>query len=297
MKSKNVFFSILFILLFLASKGIAQNKKQGKATDKTVEQKVEKTKEQEEEEELAKIAKSFVETYTKFSQTKDKKSILDFMSEKVSAMLVNTNVQGTVQPFTSDYAGLITYLDKLIDSEDVALDYTLSKIARVAVVGEIGTVFYDAEYKIQRDGSYWSKGFETVYLVFKKEKGFWKIIHYTTLTIEDEKLRGDCYCEFFTSAGKGYIARTTIPSGKSYEAKLNTFSFVENIITVDGKVFEWKNKTEVYGKGAKNTTGVPAEDSLLGVAKTEEEVIALILKASLYTTNCANIKIRKKGKN
>ncbi len=290
-------FSLLFLVLFLPIIGKAQNKKQNKADKKVVEETAQKTPEKIEEENLTKIAQSFIDTYTKFSQTKDKKSVLDFMSEKVSAMLVNTNIQGTVQPFSSDYAGLVTYLDKLIDSEGVTLDYKLAKIARVAVVGEIGTVFYDAEYKIQRDGVYWSKGFETVYLVFKKEKGIWKIVHYTTLTIEDEKLRGDCYCEFFTSAGKGYIARTTIPSGKSYEAKLNTFSFAENIITVDGKVFEWRNKTEVYGKGANNAAGIAAEDALLGIAKTEEEVIAVILRENLYHTNCANIKIRKKGKN
>ncbi len=297
MKLINKFLYLLFLVLLLPITAEAQTKKKGKTQTKAVAKEAEKTPEQIEAETLRGIAQSFVETYTKFSQTKDKKSILNFMSEKVSAMLVNTNIQGTVQPFSSDYAGLVTYLDKLIDNEEVTLDYKLAEIARVAVVGEIGTVFYDAEYNIQRAGEYWSKGFETVYLVFKKEKGIWKIIHYTTLTIEDEKLRGDCYCEFFTSAGKGYIARTTIPSGKSYEAKLNTFAFADNKITVDGRVFEWRNRTEVYGKAANNSAGVAAEEMLLGMAKTEEEVIAVILKESLYHTNCANIKIRKKGKN
>lgn len=296
MKLKNVFLYLLLLSIFVPVAAEAQTKKKDKTQAKTIEKEAAKTPEQIEEETLRGIAQSFVETYTKFSQTKDKKSILDFMSEKVSAMLVNTNIQGTVQPFSSDYAGLVTYLDKLIDNEEVTLDYKLAQIARVAVVGEIGTVFYDAEYNIQRSGEYWSKGFETVYLVFKKEKGIWKIIHYTTLTIEDEKLRGDCYCEFFTSVGKGYIARTTIPSGKSYEAKLNTFAFADNKVTVEGRVFEWRNRTEVYGRGANNAAGVAAEETLLGMAKTEEEVIAVILRENLYHSNCANIKIRKKGK-
>ncbi len=244
-----------------------------------------------EEENLKNTAQAFVETYGKFTQNKDKQSVLNFMSEKVTAMLVNTNIQGTVQPFTGDYAGLVEYMDKLLSVDDVMLQYKLTKIARVAIVGEIGTVLYDAEYKIEKDGNYWSKGFETVYLVFKKEKGNWKIIHYTTLTMEDEKLRGDCYCEFFVSSAKGYIARTIIPSGKNYDAKLNTFLFNETLITVDGKEYEWRDKKEVHLKG-----GTTANEGLLGDAKTEEEAIAVVLKQVIYTANCAEIKIRKKGK-
>jgi ketosteroid isomerase-like protein len=244
-----------------------------------------------EEGNLKNIAQAFIETYGRFTQNKDKQSVLNFMSEKVTAMLVNTNIQGTVQPFTGDYAGLIAYMDKLLSVDDVTLEYKLTKIARVAVVGEIGTVLYDAEYKIEKDGNYWSKGFETVYLVFKKENNNWKIIHYTTLTMEDEKLRGDCYCEFFISSAKGYIARTIIPSGKNYDAKLNTFLFNESLITVDSKEYEWRDKKAVYVKGSST-----ANEGLLGDAKTEEEAIAVILKQAIYTANCAEIKIRKKGK-
>jgi hypothetical protein len=65
---------------------------------------------------------------------------------------------------------------------------------------------------------------------------------------------------------------------------------------VDGKVFEWRDKKEVHGKGASTTAGTPAEERLLGEAKTEEEVIALILKENVFFENCANIKIRRKGK-
>ena len=257
-----------------------------------------------EEDELRGIATNFVEAYAKFTQNKDKQTVLTFFSDKVSAMLVNTNIQGTVQPFESNYAGLVEYFDRLVAAEDLHLEYKLAKIARVNIVNDIGAVFYDAEYKIEKDSMYWSKGFETVYLVFKKEKDSnnqWKIVHYTSLTIEDEKLRGDCYCEFFVSQNQNFITRTVIPSGKNYETKLNNFSIKtkdgQHQVSVEGKIFDWKDKKQLYGTGSLSTTDSTPQEQLIGEAKTPEEVISLVLKEVLYPQNCAEIKIRRRGTN
>ena len=280
----------LLILLLTWAFGLAQAQKKTETTPKT------------DEDLLKEYATAFVEAYSKFTKTKDKQSVLKFMSGKVSAMLVNSNLQGTLHPFTSNYEGFVEYLDKLLAAEDMHLEYKLTKIARVAIVGEVGTVIYDAEYKIEKEKALWSKGFETVYLVFKKDKelGVWQIVHYTTLTMEDEKQRGDCFCEFFMSDKQNFMTKTLLPSGKSYDSKLNNFVFTQegekNIVNVDGKTFEWRDKKEVYGRriSLNPNPKKPEPIEILGMADKIPDVIAVILRQGLYYKNCSNLKIRKK---
>lgn len=251
--------------------------------------------------EVKKLTISFVENYGKFTQTKDKSSVLKFMHEKVSASLFNSNVSGKYRSFTGDYQSFDEYLTKLANAENFNLNYKLTGIAAEHSTDDIGSVVYTAEYQIERDGSVWEKGREQVALVFKKFGNDWKIVYYNSINIEDEKLRGDCFCELFESKPGNFVTKTTVPGGRGYTEDLQNFEFVQKadgrIIRSGNTVYQWADSGEISytpQRDAKASSIAPAAITLPGVAAEKEQAIMLILREVNYKEGCANIKMRKK---
>ncbi|MCS7019540.1 MAG: hypothetical protein RMJ87_10635 [Cytophagales bacterium] len=255
------------------------------------------------ESELRKLTTTFVETYGKFTQTKDKAAVLKFMYEKVSASLFNANISGKYRVFSGDYQAFDEYLTKLANAENLNLVYKLTGIAAEYTSDDIGSVVYTADYQMEREGSVWEKGIEQVTLVFKKFGNDWKIVYYNTINIEDEKLRGDCFCELFESKPGNFVAKTTVPGGRGYNEDLQTFEFLQKpegrVIRSGNQVYLWAESGEISytpQRDAKTnpTTISPAAITLSKAVADKEQAIMLILQEVNYKESCANIKMRRK---
>jgi len=253
--------------------------------------------------EVKKLTIAFVENYGKFTQTKDKSSVLKFMHEKVASSLFNANVSGKYRSFTSDYQGFDEYLTKLANADNFNLNYKLTGIVTEHLSEDIGigSVIYTADYQIEREGSIWEKGIEQVTLVFKKFGEDWKIIYYNSINIEDEKLRGDCFCELFESKPGNFVTKTTVPGGRGYTEDLQNFEFLQRpegrIIRTANQVYQWSDEGAISytpQRDSKASSVVPATVFLLGTAAEKEQAIILILKEVSYKESCANIKVRRK---
>ncbi|WP_448519530.1 hypothetical protein [Rhodoflexus sp.] len=251
--------------------------------------------------EIRKLTISFVENYGKFTQTKDKSSVLKFMHDKVTASLFNANVMGRYRSFTGDYQGLDEHLTKLANADNLNLNYKLTGIAAEHLSEDIGSVVYTADYQMEREGSVWEKGTEQVTLVFKKFGNEWKIVYYNTINIEDEKLRGDCFCEIFESKPGNFVTKTTLPGGRGYTEDLQNFEFLQRpegrVIRSGMQIFRWSDAGEISytpQRDSKPSSVAPAEVKLPGSATERDQAIMLILKEVNYKESCANIKVRRK---
>ena len=259
---------------------------------------------------LNKLTKEFTSTFNDFSKTLDKGSVLKFMDKSVSALLTNTNISKNILKFKSDYKGFEAYLDKLADStkNEIILTYQLTAIIRTYINEDMGVVTYTADYSMKKHKKMWAKGNETVVLAFKRLGKDWKIIHYTTTTIEDQKLYGECSCEFVELKDGSFETVTLIPSGKSYEEKKSKVIF-EDIteggtrirrVRADDKAYRWELSSKLLFDKVPNTTTanvgaeVPAEE-LASKVKTKQDVIETIMLYN-YKDNCREVKTKKTPK-
>ena len=253
---------------------------------------------QNEEEVLKKMLYDFTDTYSEYGKLKtNKEKVLAFVSKELSSTLVNYDVRDHVKITHSNFVGFSSYLDKMARAKDVVITYKVTDIIRSHVKGNIGVIVYVVESQVVKNGSPLNKGSETVTITFRKgEKSAWKIIHYTVIGIEDEKLKGACLCEFFSGSSDAnsshYVVKTTVPSGRAYSTTLNNFEFTrsagDKIITVDKYTYYWTKNGEVYVEEA-------GKKSMIGkvTGVIEEDVIVLIIKKHLYQSNCTQVKVKK----
>lgn len=252
---------------------------------------------QNEEEVLKKMLYDFTDTYSEYGKLKTgKEKVLAFISKELSSTLVNYDVRDHVKITHSNFVGFSSYLDKMARAKDVVITYKVSDIIRTHVKGNIGVIVYVVESQVEKNGSLLNKGSETVTITFRKAKSGWKIIHYTVIGIEDEKLKGACLCEFFSGSSDAnsshYVVKTTVPSGRQYSTALNNFEFTrsagDKLITVDKYTYHWTKNGEVYVEEA-------GKKSLIGkvTGVIEEDVIVLIIKKHLYANNCTQVKVKK----
>ena len=119
----------------------------------------------------------------------------------------------------------------------------------------------------------------------------WKIAHYTFIQMEDEKLKGTCVCELFLGeAEEEVVAKTIVPSGKSYSTKFDSFEFrvVEGdwIIKAQDQLYKRLKTGPLY---LLNDEG----ETQIGVPNSKRETVLMIIGDDLYKDSCARIKTRK----
>jgi hypothetical protein len=245
---------------------------------------------------------AYLASYDKVSETKDIKSVMQFVSPELSSTLVTYDVQDRVKVINNDYNAFVEYLRKVIRNTDVSVKYQLKDILKLYTAGNIGVVVANSEYEIIKDGGIWSKGFETNTFTFKRanKDSKWKLIHLTVIGVEDEKTKGSCSCEIYRSS-KGanagsFVVKTTVPSGRNYNTLLNNFEIIygkeDRTINVEAHSYKWlRNGDILLLKDPKN----PAEtDKKIATAHPQDELDAIvtILKTHLYSDNCISVKPR-----
>lgn len=262
---------------------------------------------------LNNLTKEFAITFNNFSKTLDKESVLKYMDKSVSALITSTNISKNISKFKSNYKDFENYLGMLADSSknEVILTYQLTEIVRTYVNEDMGVVTYTADYSLRKRKKMWAKGNETVVLAFKRLESGWRIIHYTTATIEDQKLYGECSCEFVELKDGSFETKILIPSGKGYEEKRNKISFEDvkggetptrRVIT-DNNIYRWDFSSELFFEKSttsttttvnSGTSGIPSE-KIGNRIKTRESVIEKIMLYN-YAENCKEVKTKKVAK-
>jgi hypothetical protein len=236
---------------------------------------------------------AFARDYSALGKTKDKMKVLSYMSRDLVYNIVNFDIRNRHELIQSDFSGFNKYLNKLLEEDHYTVDYKITEVISNGVTNNLGVVVYNAEYETSSNGAVWTKGAETVTMTFKKTNGKWKIIYFTVIGREDEKFRGICICELYKAAKGGYIAKTNVPSGRSYESHMNNFSFIKStggriFIKSDGKMYRWANDGTIFLEQGHDSNGV-----YIGKAMQINELDAIIeiLKSSIFTVNCTEIKL------
>lgn len=290
-----VFSSSLFYSTLYAQKNttkISEDEKQ-KARDKAAEVIIKKN------------LMEFAEAYSKLGNTKNVKSVMEHMAKDVTSTLVTFNISGRGSVLNSDYEGFLSYLTKIVRTEGLKINYSVKEILKNEVKGDIGIIIYIVEYEITKDKDIWSKGTETVSMVFRNEKqtSDWKIAHYSVIGTEDERIKGICSCELYKSStgvnSGNYLVKTIVPSGKNYSTLVNNFEFLyenqggqdgERTIKVGDNVYKWTQTGDIFKENADGTQG-----DLVAKSHPNDEVLAImsVLKYDVYSDNCTNINLKR----
>ncbi|TAE46895.1 MAG: hypothetical protein EAZ89_19175 [Bacteroidetes bacterium] len=239
--------------------------------------------------ELDQFLNGFVQDYVSLPKTKNKQNFLKYFAKDATSNLFSYNISGSSRVSNSDYAGLDSYLDNIIRSSGITLGYEVTEKHYTYVSPNLATIVYRINYETKEENGIWVKGIETVTMALEKVGNAWLVMHYTVFQIEDEKLKGTCICELFiaeTDDGE-VVAKTTIPSGRSYNTKFDNFEFrtvgTEQIIRVGNASFKRKaNGSLVQLEGD--------EEKELSISNSKKESVLSIILNSLYKDSCTRLK-------
>jgi len=239
----------------------------------------------------------FATAYANLPESKDKSSVLKYFSKRMQSTIFYFSVSDNVRMSNSGFEGFSGYLNQLMTTEGMEIKYSVTKILQNYVNQDVATVVAVISYELQQSDGFHVKGQETVTFAWKKINGEWQIVHFTVMGTEDEKLRGTCLCEIFSSSGDEYVVRTTVPDGKSYETGFNEFEtrkagddiFIK--VKNDNAVFKLTNDGEVWHQdGTNNAIDKVNEVSRIGKAGGVKGAILLVIKYHIYPGNCTSIK-------
>lgn len=238
----------------------------------------------------------FITSYQNLVDTHKVEKVLRFISPELQTTVVSSDIRGRVRVIHNDYEQFQNFLGKLAFSPGLRLNYQVDKVLKTQVAGGFGYVVYRVNYELNQQESIWNRGNETVTITYQKKPDGWKIIHFTTVIFEDEKLRGRCYCKVYApkeeEESKEYVAAVIVPSGQSYIEENYTFTFRdgegERVIDAGGRQFRWKYSNEEVWLLSRS--GIRQDK--LGTAKVRREAIRLILKEHFHVDNCSSMSIR-----
>lgn len=247
----------------------------------------------------------FATAYSKLGETKDVKTVMAHMAKDVTSTLVTFNISDRGSVLNSDYEGFLSYLTKITRTKGLKIDYSVKEILKNEVKGGIGVIIYLVEYAITKDKDIWSKGTETVSMVFRNEKqtGDWKIAHYSVIGTEDERIKGVCSCELYKSStginSGNYLVKTIVPSGKNYSTHVSNFEFLyenqggqggDRTIKVGDNTYKWTQTGDIFREKEDGTQG-----ELVAKSHPNDEVLAImsVLKYDIYSNHCTNINLKR----
>ena len=239
---------------------------------------------------------SFAAAYATLPETRDVKSVLDFMNPRYQSVMFYFNVSDKTRMNMSGYDGFERYLTRIAQTPGMRVKYDIQDFLYVYVKENVGTTVFTVNYELEEENGFHVRGHETVTMGWKKYGEAWQIVHFTVLGTEDEKLRGSCLCEIFASRGQDYVVRTTVPDGKSYTTGFTEFSTNKvgtdtYIQTSDGAVFKMNGAGEVWQmEGDSARASEMMEARRLGSANEIKGAMLLIVKSYIYPDNCTNIK-------
>ncbi|MEO0894888.1 MAG: hypothetical protein AAFY71_00610 [Bacteroidota bacterium] len=241
--------------------------------------------------ELQTFVEDFADAYASIPQTKNKSEVLKYFSKTATSNIFVFNISGKSRVSNSTYAGFEAYLNNILRASNLSLTYNVGNIAYTHLGNKNSTLVYTVDYETKEENGIWVKGKETVTMALERMSGEWKVVHYTIMQVEDEKLKGTCLCELFVSQGDDaeVIAKTTIPEGRSYSKKFDSFEFKtignDKLIKVGNYVFKRTKSGELFALEAD-------EDVSIGVTTGQRETVLSIIRDYLYKDSCTRLKTK-----
>lgn len=303
----NIFSKVCFVLLIVFSSSLfyTTTYAQKTTTTKITEDDKQKARDKAAEVIIKKNLMEFAEAYSKLGDTKNVEAVMKHMAKDVTSTLVTFNISDRGSVLNSDYEGFLSYLIKITRTEGLKINYAVKEVLKNEVKGSIGVIIYVVEYEITKDKEVWSKGTETVSMVFRNENqtGDWKIAHYSVIGTEDERIKGVCSCELYKSStgvnSGNYLVKTIVPSGKNYSTLVSNFEFTyqnqgggdgERLIMVGDNTYKWTQTGDIFKVNKDGSQGV-----LVSKSHPNDEVLAImsILKSDVYADNCTNINLKR----
>lgn len=247
----------------------------------------------------------FAAAYSKLGETQDVKAVMNHMAKDVTSTLVTFNISDRGSVLNSDYEGFYSYLNKIVRTKGLKINYDVKDILKNEVRGAIGVIVYTVEYEITKNNEIWSKGSETVSMVFRNDMrtGDWQIAHYSVIGTEDERIKGVCSCELYKSStgvnSGNYLVKTIVPSGKNYSTMVSNFEFLyenpegkggERTIVVGDNSYRWTQTGDIFSLKEDGSQG-----DLIAKSHPNDEVLAImsVLKYDIYSDNCTNINLKR----
>lgn len=246
---------------------------------------------------LKKTLYAFAKAYSNLPTTKSKKDILKHVADNLTSTNIVARINGVTSTDHGNFGTFSSYLNKIIRTENFKVVYEVLDIVKVHLRGTNAVVVYEVKYEFAKGGTVWSKGKETVSMLFHKYGTKWKIQHFTFFNLEDQKFKGACLCEVFSAPTGDYVAKTTVPTGKSYTTSLTNYIFkgdsrLDRKIIVDDYKFRWKANGEIIAESAP-PKGVNLKNKHLGNANSKGKAVMLILKEFLFKHNCSKFVNKK----
>jgi len=245
------------------------------------------------EAEIEQFIRDYANAYENITKTRDKESVLKFVSKDLFSTIIKSNVVDNFGLIQSSYGDFDSYLDRLLMSDGVSVNYDIKDILRSKVRGRTGVVVCEIGVQVSSQGEVWNKGTELTTFTLKNFKEGWKILHFTVVSLEEEQNKGTCLTEFFSATSGNYVVKTIVPKGSTYETTLNTFEFSRtqgmNYISLnDETTYSWLRE----GPVTRMAQGDNPEKTL-GTAVDEMEAVLVIVQQDLYAENCTDFKRKR----
>lgn len=245
------------------------------------------------EAELERFVKDYAKAYENITKTRDKQSVLKFVSKDLFSTIIKSNVVDNFGLIQSSYADFDGYLEQLIRTEGMLVNYDIKSILRSKVRGRTGVVVAEIGIQVSSKGEIWNKGTEITTFTLKQFKDGWKILNFNVVSLEEEQNKGTCLTELFKASTGNYMVKTVVPKGETYESNVNNFEFNPGngivYISLDGEnAYSWFRD----GPITKLAQGTQPE-KVVGPAIDEYDAVLTIIKDDLYSNNCTNFKNKK----
>ena len=245
------------------------------------------------EAEIEQFVKDYAKAYENITKSRDKLTILEFVSKDLFSTIIKSNVVDEFGLIQSSYADFDAYLEQILRTDGMEVNYEVKDVLRSKVRGRTGVVVCEIGVQVSSRGEIWNKGTELTTFVLKKYKDSWKILSFNVVNLEEEQNKGTCLTQIFKATSGSYMVKTIIPKGETYKTNINNFEFNPGngiiYIKLDGEnSYSWLRD----GPLTKVAQGNQPE-KVIGSAIDEYQAVLNIIKLDLYTENCLNFKTKK----
>ncbi|MCC5931214.1 MAG: hypothetical protein JJU28_18340 [Cyclobacteriaceae bacterium] len=244
---------------------------------------------QNERAEVEKVVRDFAKAYENVTKSKDKESVLKFVSRDLFSTIVNSNVIDNFGLIQSSYSDFEKYITHLATTDGMAIKYNIDKVLKTHVRGRTGVVVCDISVQVSDGKTIWSRGSEATVFTLKKFNDGWKILHFSVTSLEEELNKGTCLCEMFVAKTGDIVSKSIVPAGTSYSHKLDNFEIRHRggpnfNIAVGENRYEWVRDGEIR----KIESG--GSSTVIGKAIDEHQAVLTILLQDLYKKECTEFR-------
>ena len=242
---------------------------------------------------LESFIRDYAKAYENITKSRDKQSVLKYVSKDLFSTIIKSNVVDNFGLIQSSYADFDAYLEQVIRTEGMQVDYNIKSILRSRVRGRTGVVVAEIGTQVSSKGEVWNKGTEITTFTLKEYKSGWKILNFNVVSLEEQQNKGTCLTELFKASTGNYMVKTIVPKGETYESNVNNFEFNPGngivYINLDGEnSYSWLRDGPITKLAQGNQP-----ERVIGNGIDEYDAVLTIVKDDLYSANCIEFKNKR----